>query len=213
VPGAERVSADPVPPPPVPTAAPSAEAALPKTQTPSANQPVADDVLVPPPERAEPSIESGAAPLVTKSVITSPAAADKALKKDVPKGPAKAAEKPSVPAVGALRTNPAVAPGPIAAPPLDLKGLETRLKETPAIGFMTKLSLKNQVDDLMERFRAFYQGRLKTSLAELRQPYEGLILKVISLLQNADPALARAVAQSRDAIWELLADPVKFSKL
>jgi hypothetical protein len=37
--------------------------------------------------------------------------------------------------------------------------LEQRLKSTNAIGVLTKLTLKNQVDDLLDKFRAYYQGR------------------------------------------------------
>jgi hypothetical protein len=98
-----------------------------------------------------------------------------------------------------------------AAPPLDLKSLETRLKETKAIGVFTKLALKNQVDDLLNQFRAYYQGRLKTTLAELRRPYDMLLLKVLALLQDTDPPLAGAIVASREAIWGILADPAKFA--
>jgi hypothetical protein len=78
---------------------------------------------------------------------------------------------------------------------------------------MTKLSLKNQVDDLLEQFRDYYQGRLKTTLAELRQLYELLLMKTLSLLQDGDPALAKAINGSREAIWAILSDRDKFSKL
>lgn len=98
-------------------------------------------------------------------------------------------------------------------PPLDLTALETRLKETNAIGVFTKITLKNQVDDLLDQFRAYYQGRSKTSLAELRQSYDMLLLKVLSLLQDGDPSLARMVVASREAIWGILADPAKFATL
>jgi hypothetical protein len=100
-----------------------------------------------------------------------------------------------------------------ASPPLDLKSLETRLKETKAIGVFTKLALKNQVDDLLNEFRAFYEGRLKTTLAELRRPYDLLLLKVLALLQDADPPLAGAIVASREAIWSILADPAKFATI
>jgi len=99
------------------------------------------------------------------------------------------------------------------APPLDLTTLETRLKETKAIGVFTKITLKNQVDDLLDQFRAYYQGRSKISLAELRQAYDMLLLKVLSLLQDGDPSLARMVVASREAIWGILADPAKFATL
>ncbi len=96
------------------------------------------------------------------------------------------------------------------APALDLRALEQRLKETQAIGLFTKLSLKNQVDDLLNQFRAFHGNQGATTLAELRQRYDLLLLKVLSLLQDGDPALAAAISSSREALWGILADPVKF---
>jgi hypothetical protein len=111
---------------------------------------------------------------------------------------------------------PSTTPSPekkVTSPPLDLTSLKTRLKETKAIGVFTKITLKNQVDDLLNQFRAYYQGRAKTTLAELRQPYESLILKVLALLQDGDPELARAIVASREAIWGILADPAKFATL
>ncbi len=107
----------------------------------------------------------------------------------------------------------AQAPAKPETPPLDLKSLETRLKETKAIGVFTKLALKNQVDDLLSQFRAYYQGQRKTSLGELRRPYDMLLLKVLSLLQDTDPPLAGAIVASREAIWSILADPAKFSAI
>ncbi len=100
-----------------------------------------------------------------------------------------------------------------ATPALDLKSLEKRLRETKAIGVFTKLSLKNQVDDLLDHFRAFHQGKGGTKLAELRQSYDLLMMKVLSLLQDSDPPLARDIVTSREGIWSLLADPAKFATL
>jgi hypothetical protein len=96
---------------------------------------------------------------------------------------------------------------------LDLKALEQRLRETPAIGVLTKLTLKNQVDDLLDRFRAFHEGKGGATLVGLRQSYDLLIMKVLSLLQDSDPVLARDIVTSREAIWSLLADPGKFATL
>jgi hypothetical protein len=106
-----------------------------------------------------------------------------------------------------------VAEKPPAAPPLDLTLLEKRLRETNAIGVFTKLTLKNQVDDLLDRFRAHYEGKTKTSLSELRQPFDLLILKVLSLVQDRDSSLAGAILASREAIWGILSDPAKFQSL
>src|SRR5262249_31032276 len=52
---------------------------------------------------------------------------------------------------------PAPAESPTLATTLDLGSLEKRLRETTAIGVFTKLSLKNQVDDLLDEFREFHK--------------------------------------------------------
>lgn len=135
--------------------------------------------------------------------------------------PAPAAPKGAPPTTAPKAASAATAgkaPAPVAAAPagpapLDLKTLEQQLKETKAIGVMTKLSLKNQVDDLLEQFRDYYQGRLKATLADLRRPYDMLLMKVLSVLQDGDPALARAIHASREAIWGILADREKFAKV
>jgi hypothetical protein len=97
-------------------------------------------------------------------------------------------------------------------PPLDVAGLTTRLRDTDAIGVFTKLALKNQVDDLMKQFRAHHQSG-QPSVASLRQPYDMLVLKVLSVVQDKDPALARTISGSREAIWGILADREKFNKV
>jgi hypothetical protein len=123
---------------------------------------------------------------------------------------------PGVPPTSAVQLPKKEPPAPAIAkaegpPPLDLKSLETRLRETKAIGVLTKLTVKNQVDDLLEKFRAYYQGKLKTTLAELRRSYDMLVLKVLALLQDADPPLASAIAASRESIWAILSNPAKFA--
>src|SRR5207237_8996742 len=97
------------------------------------------------------------------------------------------------------------------SPTPDPPSREQRLKDTDAIGVLTKIALKNQVDDLLDRFRAYYQGKLKTTLAELRRPYDLLVLKVLSLLQDSDPSLASAIVASREAICAILAGRAKFA--
>jgi hypothetical protein len=100
-----------------------------------------------------------------------------------------------------------------AAPALDLKALEQRLRDTHAIGLFTKLSIKNQVDDLLDEFRAHFRGEASTPLAALRQRYDLLLMKVLTLLQDGDPPLASAINSSREVIWSLLNDPAKIAAI
>jgi hypothetical protein len=99
------------------------------------------------------------------------------------------------------------------APTLDIAGLTARLRSTSAIGLFTKLALKNQMDDLLQQVRAQHQGGGASGVNTLRQPYDMLVLKVLAVLQDGDPSLARMISGSREAIWGILADPVKFNAL
>jgi hypothetical protein len=131
-----------------------------------------------------------------------------------PSGPkATTAPKQAAPPPVASESKAQPAPAAPKAPSLDLNSLEQRLKDTHAIGVFTKLSLKNQVDDLLDELRAFHKGGAKTPQSELRQKYDLLIMKVLSLLQNGDPQLASAIASSREALWGILMDPQKFANI
>lgn len=91
---------------------------------------------------------------------------------------------------------------------------QDRLRETKAISTFSKLALlKNQMDGLLERFKAFHEGQIKTSLAELRRVFLLLVMKTLALLQDADPPLAGAPASSRESIRGVLSDPVKLKTL
>jgi hypothetical protein len=171
----------------------------------------------PPAAAPAPSRPGASAPLSPP-----PAGAAPAQPPAAPSPPARGAAGTPAPAAPPRRPLPAAAPAAGAAPasaarsappPLDLASLEQRLRETRAIGVFTKLSLKNQVDDLLAQFRAFYAGQGTPTLAELRRSYELLLLKVATLLQDGDPALASAVSSSREAIWAILSNRTRFNNL
>ena len=128
--------------------------------------------------------------------------------------PKAAAPQPSAPpktVAKAAVSSPTPAPAH-GAPPLDLKSLEQRLKESDAIGVLTKLSLKNQVDDLVGRFKSYHEGQRPPTLTQLRPAFELLLMKVLSLLQDHDTALANDINASREAIWGVLTDPQKLAQ-
>ena len=156
------------------------------------------------------------APMIPPAALSTPGPAIQGAAKPEPsisKAPTKVSPSPAPVVQLPKKDAPVPALAKSEAPPLDLNSLETRLKETKAIGVFTKLTLKNQVDDLLNAFRAFYQGKLKTTLAELRRSYDSLVLKVLALLQDADPPLANAIASSRESIWGILSNPAKFATI
>lgn len=188
----------------VPEAAPEAA----KIPQPTVTAPAA---VVPqkPREPVRPAPPVAAAPRV--AVAEAPAATAPA-PRITPAKPPTIAAAPVPPAAPKAVTAPAPVASPPVRAPLDLDSLGTRLKQTKAIGVLTKLSLKNQVDDLLAKFRAYHARQGAATLPELRRSYDMLLLKVLSLLQDSDPPLARDIVQSRAAIWGILADPKKFNE-
>ena len=167
--------------------------------------PATEPTMAPPPP-----VNGDVAPAAPKPEAQAPAPPPK-----VAAAPArKAAPVPKAPPPApAAKTAPPPAPVAKAAPPpLDLRSLEERLKDTDAIGVLTKLSLKNQVDDLVGQFREYHAGKRPPTLAELRRPFELLLMKVLSLLQDKDATLAHDINASRDAIWGVLSDRDKLAQ-
>jgi hypothetical protein len=138
-------------------------------------------------------------------------------KSNAPPAAAAPKAKPPTPLATHVASTPPKAATAAAPPPpahtLDLTSLEQRLRDTKAIGVFTKLSLKNQVDDLLGDLRALYKRAKPPPGPEFRQRYDLLLLKVLSLLQDGDPPLAAAISSSKEAIWNILADPDKLAKI
>ena len=195
--GCVRITIAPSPPAVAPPAAESAPPAVESAPPPTAT-------LEPPPVSAPPvALAPPAVASTPPARAPTPAPAPTPL--PAPKSVSKAPAPPKI-----VATPP---PVKAAAPPtLDLASLETRLRATEAIGVFTKLALKNQIGDLLDQFKTFHHGGAP-ALSTLRQKYDLLLLKVLSLLQDDDASLASAISTSRESIWGLLVDPAKFAKL
>ncbi len=182
-------------PAPVPAAAPAPAPAAAPAAVPQQEQP-GKPVVATGPQAAKPPAKPPAKPSPRPPVTPSA---------KPPASPTAGPPQQSAPA-------PAQTKEPV-APALDLATLEARLRETDAIGMFTKIALKNQVEDLLDQFREYYAGKARTSLSELRPAYDRLLMKVLALLQDDDPDLARAIVDSREPIWGILSDPNRFATL
>ncbi len=87
---------------------------------------------------------------------------------------------------------------------VDFNVLKERLKNTDAIGFFTKLAIRNDILDLMDKIKTYRKhAMLNAKRAEIRRNFDGLLLKIIALLKD-DPKLSRDLYVGRESIWESL---------
>jgi len=85
----------------------------------------------------------------------------------------------------------------------DMDVLIARVKKTDAIGVFSKLALRSDALDLMGMVKAWQRHVKKLSLDDVRSQYDGLLLKILALL-NDDPALSRDISMAREQIWQSL---------
>lgn len=98
--------------------------------------------------------------------------------------------------------DPAVEPL-VEEPVFDIDVLIERVKETDAVGVFTKLSLKNQIDDLLEHAAEVNQSPAPENVEKLRNEFEGLLLKTVTLLNNGeDYTLAEDIYLAREQLWK-----------
>jgi hypothetical protein len=186
-----------------------------------AEVPDTDPAATPAPDSSEAVSEPAASPAPEVAAI---APANSAAAPTNPAPPAAKSPAPAPEAVAAAYTSPPERPAAVAAPSslpapvaseqpadtLDFTSLGARLRTTKSIGVLTKLSVKNQADDLLAQFREYHQRHGEATLPDLRHSYDMLVLKLLSLVQDGDPPLAVDIDRSRTAIWEILSDQRKF---
>jgi len=98
----------------------------------------------------------------------------------------------------------------VASAEVNLDGLRSSLRETDAIGFTTKLSLKHDLDSLLQRFYEYHQGKSAETLPTLRERFAELFSLTLSLLKDDDPKLFRKLWDAQGALWLTVSDPVRF---
>jgi len=84
--------------------------------------------------------------------------------------------------------------------------------DSKAIGLLTKLSLKREIDTFKADLKAVHDGS-KGTLAQMHERYDLMVNKLMTLLQAKDPGLAKEIADARAFLWSKLADPNQFKRM
>jgi len=107
----------------------------------------------------------------------------------------------------------------------DLDDLVGRISSSKSLGFFTKISLKNDIDNLLAELRDHHDKFDNTSgndssdstqhesLQQLRERYDVMVHKLVVLLQDKDAELVKSIDDGREQLWAVLADRKKFAQL
>lgn len=89
-------------------------------------------------------------------------------------------------------------------PQINVSALKKRLRTTHAIGLFTKLAIRNDITDLTDLIKRYRKkSTLTDKLNEIRAHFDGLLLKIVALLDE-DPDLSRDLYVGREQIWQSL---------
>ena len=95
----------------------------------------------------------------------------------------------------------------------DLDALVDRIAHSKALGFLTKLSLKKDIDGFLKEVRKYHGGDGNSTLEQLHERYDAMVHKLVVLLQEKDQELVKSIDDSRDKLWAMLADAKKFASM
>lgn len=94
----------------------------------------------------------------------------------------------------------------------DLEALVDRISHSKALGFLTKLSLKLDIDGFLKMVREYHdKGGGDDSLEQLHERYDVMVHKLVVLLQDKDEELVKSIDDGRNKLWAMLADAEKFA--
>ena len=95
----------------------------------------------------------------------------------------------------------------------DLNRIINRVTSSKALGFFTKLSLKRDIDRLLDDIKRYHGGKGDSTLDELHERYDALVHNLLILVQDKDEELVKSIDEGRDKLWAMLADEKKFATL
>jgi hypothetical protein len=96
---------------------------------------------------------------------------------------------------------------------LDLQMLSGALRDTKAVGTMTKIRLKSDINMVLTRLENWHAGKTKFTLDELEEQYNLLLMKIATLINDRDQVLHQQICNSWVGLWLDLKDPDSFRKI
>ena len=121
--------------------------------------------------------------------------------------------------LGSFSASAASTVGPYSACPsveeeiVDLSMLITALRDTKAVGPMTKMRLRNNINKVLNRLKRWHDNKSKFTLDQLQEQYHLLLMKIATLIHDDDLILHQQLCNAWARIWLDLKDPDRFRQI
>jgi hypothetical protein len=96
---------------------------------------------------------------------------------------------------------------------VDFKTLETKIRNTNAIGGFAKLRLSSDIKQMLADLKSYQAGESSLTLEQHREQYDLLYMKIVSQVQEKDPELHQQLCNAWDPIWTELQDEKNLKKV
>jgi len=109
--------------------------------------------------------------------------------------------------------------GPFSACPsveeeiVDLQMLTAGLRETKAIGKLTKLRLRNDINKILRSFERLHDSNSRFTLDQLEEQYHLLLMRIATLIHDDDLLLHQQLCNAWVRIWIDLKNPDSFRQM
>ena len=96
---------------------------------------------------------------------------------------------------------------------VDLRMLTAALRDTKAVGTMTKIRLRNDINRVLGRLERWHGNKGRFTLDQLEEQYHLLLMKIAILIHDDDLILHQQLCNAWAGIWFDLKDPDRFRQM
>lgn len=96
---------------------------------------------------------------------------------------------------------------------VDLRTLTAALRDTKAVGTMTKIRLRNDINRVLGRLERWHGNKSRFTLDQLEEQYHMLLMKIATLIHDDDLVLHQQLCNAWAGIWLDLKDPDRFRQV
>lgn len=94
---------------------------------------------------------------------------------------------------------------------ISIEAMQKMLRRAEGIGLWTKIKLERRINRFTEDFYWYHKGANGKSLLQMRERFNALHSRVVTLLQARNPGMSKQFSDARDVLWFAYRNPGAFT--